>query len=149
MITDALHTFSNAQAVTVTALGTDVLDLGVARDLGPGTPLRVAFGVAAAVTAAGAATVTFEIVTGVDAAITTPTVIGSSGPIGKADLTLGRPPIVVIVPPAVVSQLGQRYFGVRYTVGTGPLTAGAFNADGVVDANEGAAKFYPSGFTIV
>lgn len=146
MITDALHTFSNAQVVTVTALGADVADLGPnARDIGPGFPLKVAFGVTATVT--GATSVEFQIVTGTDATITTPTVLASSGAVVIAQLTAGRAPIEVTIPPSIVAALGQRYMGVRYVV-VGTATAGAFNADGVADVPT-PNKHYPSGYTVV
>jgi hypothetical protein len=72
-------------------------------------------------------------------------VIGSSGAIAKASLTLGAN-IAVRINPQVAS-LGQRYLGANYVVSTGPLTAGKFTAN-VVHGIQDGRKSYASGFTV-
>ena len=150
MLTDALLQLSSAQTVTASAVSTNTVDLSQARDLGPGNGLYVAITVDEAATAAGAATVNFQVITSAAANLGSPTIIGQTDAIGKAELTLGRKAIVVPIPLAVLlaQPIGQRYLGVQYTVGTGPLTAGKFSA-AIVDADISVNKNYPSGFSVV
>ena len=149
MITDALLQLSTAQAVTATAVSTNTLDLGSARDIGAGTDLYAHFTVDTTATAAGAATVAFQIISSASAALSSPTVLAQTGDIPKADLVAGRRPITLEIPPsALASQpVGQRYMGVQYLVGTGPLTAGAFSAF-ITDSKVDMGKNSPSGFTV-
>jgi hypothetical protein len=149
MITDALLQLSSAQVVTATAVSTNTIDLGVSRDIGQGEDLYVVFGVDEAATAAGAATVTFQIITSAAANLSSPTVLVQTDAIPKTDLTLGRKPIAICVPSAVLlaQPVGQRYFGVQYTVATGPLTAGKFSCV-VCDCDPGVNKNYASGYTV-
>ena len=146
---DTLLQLSAAQAVTATAVSTNTIDLSVARDMGPGSDLYAVFGVDVAATAAGAATVTFEVITSATADLSSPTVVSSSGPIPKADLTAGRRPISVCVSSQalIANNNGQRYLGVRYTVATGPLTAGSFTCY-LNNSEVGSPKYYASGFTV-
>lgn len=149
MLLDALLQLSNAQAVTTTAVSTNTIDLSQKRDLGWGENLHAVFGVDTTPTAAGAATVTFQIVSSAAAALSSPTVLAQSDAIPITDLTAGRAPIIVDLSPAVLKAqaLGQRYLGVQYTIGTGPLTAGAFTA--YLSNSEAAGTVaYPSGFTV-
>lgn len=149
MLTDALLQLSSAQAVTSTAVSTNTIDLGLARDIGIGTPLYVVIGVDEAATAAGSATVNFQLISSAAANLGTPTVLVETGVIGKADLTLGREPIVLWVAPALLAAqpVGQRYLGLQYTVATGPLTAGKFTAHVTLDYPQ-VGVFYSSGFTV-
>lgn len=150
MLLDALLQLSNAQAVTATAVSTNTIDLSQSRDLGPGENLHAVIGVDTTATAAGAATVTFQIISSANANLSSPTVLSQTDAIPIANLTVGRKPIVIDLSPAVLlaQPIGQRYLGIQYTVATGPLTAGAFtaylsNSEVTVGAN------YPSGFTVV
>lgn len=145
-MTDALLQLSSAQAVTATAVSTNTIDLSLARDVGAGNDLFAVFNVDTAAEASGSATVTFEVITSASADLSSPTVIASTGEIGKASLTAARAPITVPIPPHVTEK-GQRYLGVRYTVATGPLTAGAFSAT-VTTSQVHGQKNYASGFTV-
>lgn len=150
MITDANLTLSASQAVTVTAFSANTIDLGQARDIGAGEELNIYVNVEQAATAAGAATVNFQVVTSANANLSTPTIIGQTDAIPKASLVVGLQ-IPIPVPRSVINQLGQRYLGLQYTVGTGPLTAGIFSAGVVIDAadqNAVVKKNYPSGFSV-
>lgn len=149
MITDALLQLSLAQAVTASAVSTNTIDLGVKRDLGPGTDLYAIFSVDETATAAGAAVVNFQIVSSASADLSSPTVLAQTDAIGKAELTAGRQPITLEIPPSVLAAqpIGQRYLGAQYTVGTGPLTAGKFSAT-ITDSKVSTGKNYPSGFSV-
>jgi hypothetical protein len=150
MMTDALLQLSSAQAVTASAVSTNTIDLSQVRDLGPGNDLYAAFTVDTTATAAGAATVTFQIITSAAANLSSPTILIQTDAIGKAELTAGRRPIVIEIPSSILAaqQIGQRYLGVQYTVASGPLTAGAFSC-AIVDSKADVGKNYPSGFTVV
>lgn len=150
MMLDALLQLSSAQAVTATAVSTNAIDLSQSRDVAVGEDLYAVFGTDVTALAAGAATVTFEVITSANSDLSSPNVLVSTGPIGKAELTAGRAPICLCLPPSAYAALpqGQRYLGVRYTVGTGPLTAGAFTAH-ITNTEVHGGKYYASGFTVL
>lgn len=150
MILDKQNMLSEAQAVTSTAVSTNTLDLGSARDIGAGEDLSVFIDVDVAATAAGAATVDFQVIISAAANLSSPTILGSSSPIGKAELTLNRKPIEIKIPRAALlaQPVGQRYLGLQYTVATGPLTAGTFTAGIIVDMQD-MKKDYASGFAVL
>lgn len=149
MMTDALLQLSAAQAVTATAVSTNTIDLSQVRDVGPGGEAYVVFTVDAAAAAAGAATVNFQVISSANANLSSPNVLVQTDAIGKAELTVGRRPIYLEIPASVLAALpiGQRYLGVQYTVGTGPLTAGSFSA-AVTNSKVDIGKNYPSGFAV-
>jgi hypothetical protein len=146
MIFDRLLTVSNAQAVTASAVSTDVIDLSKAMDIGEGEDLYMHINVDVAATAAGAATVEFQVIGSTAAAMSSPVVLGSTGPIGKADLVIGKQ-IAVRINPQIAS-LGLRYLSANYVVVTGPLTAGSFTAGIVHDIQDGK-KNYASGYSVL
>ena len=125
MILDKLLMFSEAQAVTATAASTDVIDLGpidgTRRDIGVGYPLEFWTTVNTTATASGAATVNVQLQTSPDNS--TWTTIASSGDLALSALVAGKRIVSQKVPSGV-----QKYLRVNYTVGTGPLTAGAFTS---------------------
>lgn len=144
MLLDAQLAVSTNQVVTVTAVSTNAIDLGGSvpvRNVGWGEEMRMAVQVNTTALAAGAATVTFEVIQADDAALTTNVeVLIASAPIGKAALTAGgNPPLDVVLPANT-----RRFIGVRYTVGTGPLTAGVFSAGLVHDTDR--QRNYASGY---
>jgi hypothetical protein len=150
MMTDAFLQFSTAQAVTATAVSTNTVDLSVARDVGPGESMYAVFHVDVAALAAGAATVTFQVISSANSDLSSPNVLAQTDALAKTELTLGRKPINVGIPPSVLNALpvGQRYLGVRYVVATGPLTAGSFSAMLSNAAVSSSVAHYPSGYTV-
>lgn len=149
MLLDALLQLSAAQAVTSTAVSTNTVDLSQNRDIGAGEDMYAVFTVDTTVTAAGAATVNFQIIISASANLSSPTILAQTDAIGKAELTAGRRPIVIEIPESILAAqpIGQRYLGVQYTVGTGPLTAGAFTCY-LSNSPVSVGKNYPSGFSV-
>lgn len=145
MITDALMQLSTAQAVTASAGSTNTIYLGP-QPPGARDPLFAVVTVGESVAAAGAATVAFEVISSAAADLSSPTVLASSGPIPKADLAAGRAPIIVKAGFTNMPS-SHRYLGMRYTVGTGPLTAGKFTA-ALTDHGVSVGVHHASGFTV-
>ncbi len=144
MITDKLLRVSTDQAVTTTAVSTDTVDLSVARDMGEGGDLYMNFAMTEAF--AGGTSTNFEVIIADNAALSSNVVvIGASGAIVTADLTIGKNVAVRLNPQ--IASLGKRYLGARYTV-SGTNSAGKVTADMVMDVQDGK-KFYASGFTVV
>jgi hypothetical protein len=113
--------FSDAQAVTSTADSTNIIDLGVAdANLGEGTPLNVHIRVNTKCTASGSATVTIQILHGATSGAAT-TQLWESTAIAKA--TLVKNYELVIPLPFTHMQ----FLKGKYTIATGPLTAGKFD----------------------
>lgn len=129
MLIDKQNLFADAQAVTATALSTNVIDhnhiQNALKDIGTGECLYLVITCSESAAAAGAATVTFTLESDSDSGlVTSPTVHFSTGAIGKAALTAGMAPMVFCLPR---QNTYERYLGVRFTVATGPLTAGKFS----------------------
>ena len=116
---DKFLEMSDAQAVTATAPSTDVIDTKQLRSNLGMSDLELAVTVGETATAAGAATVTVTLQDSADNASWRDI---ASKTLALADMKVGA-----------VHALGlphntQRYLRVNYTVATGPLTAGKFNA---------------------
>lgn len=158
MIQDLQTMFSGAvaadgtrtgQAVTVTAISTNVLDLRQAAtpalvDEGIiGGELFLVVQVGTTFTAAGAATLTITLES--DSAVgfaTAPVVHYSTAAIPVASLVAGYVATRLELPLADY----KRYLGVRYTVATGPMTAG--NIFAFLTPNVQRNIIYPTGFTV-
>lgn len=142
MLMDAQTLLSDAAAVTVTAFTGNQYDGGNVsppRNLGR-KDLRAVVTCSEAALAAGAATVTFEIGEADDAAGTNYQTLVAGPAIGKAALTVGSKPFDVPIPDTT-----KRFIMGRYTVGTGPLTAGKFTFAIVRGTDHQRA--YPDGYT--
>lgn len=130
MILDAQQLFSDAQALTATAVGTNVIDLSSDRSIGTGEPMAVLFSVdVAADQGTGDEDYTFEVEYASNAAQTTGRqLIGrrifESGtpvaPAQDADLLVSGFQFYIPIPPTSLSE-SERYLGIRYTLaGTTP-----------------------------
>lgn len=149
MFLDKQNMLSEAQAVTASVVSTNTIDLGVARDIAIGEELSASITVDVTALAAGAATVDFQFISSAAANLGSPTVLGATGPIGKAELAAGRKVIELKVPRHVLlaQPQGQRYIGLQYVVATGPLTAGSFTAGLAIDVSS-PHVLYPGGFAV-
>lgn len=151
MILDSQEVLSDAQAVTSTAISTNVLDLNpdgsanAIQDVGNGEPVYLVVQTQTAATDSGSdATLTVTLESDTDPALaTTPVVHFSSGALAFSAFSPAGSRLVAIRLP---SANYQRYIGVRYTVASGPLTAGKFDAFIAKDIN--AVKAYASGFSV-
>lgn len=156
MILDAQSQFSDSQAVTADAVGTNVIDLSVDRSIGNGTPMGVVFTVeVAADQTTGDEDYTFDVEYASDAAQTTARqLIGRrvfesgtpTAPAQDANLLVAGFSFVVPIPPTKLSE-SERYLGIRYDVtGTTPtITCSAHLAElCMIDATND----YADGFAI-
>jgi hypothetical protein len=130
MYIDAHNLFSDAQAVTTDAVGTNVIDLTLDRSIGNGEPMGVVFMVdVAADQTTGDEDYTFDVEYASDAAQTTARqLIGRrvfesgtpTAPAQDADLLVAGFKFVIPIPPTKLSE-SERYLGIRYdTTGTTP-----------------------------
>lgn len=132
-ILDKQLQYSDKQAVTATAVSTNVVDAGatknpaIGRDLGAGTSLFLFLAISQAFAAAGAATLTATLQDSADN--TTFADVASIGPLSIAQLAAGQSKWVGFPIPT------RRYTRVNYTVATGPFTAGIISAHIVDGAN--------------
>jgi len=147
MITDQLLRLSDAQGpITATAVSTNTVDLQVARDIGEGRELYVVFTVTTAFTGAAGDSITFEVISASDAALSSGIkVLGSSATFDPAASVVAGTQVTVRINPEIAGK-GQRYLGARY-VESGTIGGGVVTADVVLDIQDGK-KFYASGFTV-
>ena len=130
MLLDAHNTFADAQVVAATAIS-NVIDLkqgddNATRNVGAGVGLWLVVKTNTTATDSGSdATLTITYETSANADLTSSTVVFSTATLAFADFaTAGTGLIAVRVP----SFDYQEFVGVRFTVASGPLTAGAFDA---------------------
>jgi hypothetical protein len=118
-------------AITATANSTNTIDLGAGRDLAPSEKLSLYIALLQTFTAAGAATLTVQILGSVDNS--TFTVYAQTDAIPKANLVAGGKIEVPFpyIPPHAAGL--PRYFKLNYVVATGPFTAGQVQANLVLD----------------
>lgn len=159
MYVDSQLEFSDAQAVTATAISTNVYDLftmgvgGGTSDVSPNTRLDIGAGEnvylvvstqTAATDSGSDATLTISFETADDAALSTNAqVVYSTSALAFAAFSPAGTNLVKVKLPLFAY---RRYIGVRYTVASGPLTAGNFDAFLTTDVD--ANRIYKSGFTV-
>lgn len=155
MILDKFNEFADAQAVTSTAISQNVIDLAplgggtgtnTVRDIGSGEDVYLVVRTVQAATDSGSdatLTVTLESDSTENLA-TSPTVHFSTGAMAFAAFSPAGAELAAIKLPAGNY---ERYLGVRFTVASGPLTAGTFDAFLVKDTQ--SYRAYAVGSTIV
>jgi hypothetical protein len=160
MILDSQFELSDAQAVTATAISANVYDLfsvraggagaadispNVRMDVGDAEDLYLVVATVTAATDTGSdATLTVTLESADDAALTTNAQVHfSTGALAFATFS---PAGTGLVKTRLPKGLYRRYLGVRYTVASGPLTAGAFDA--FVTPTVDSQRPYKSAFTV-
>lgn len=156
MILDAQLQFSDSQAVTTDAVGTNVIDLGVDRSIGNGEAMAVVFIVeVAADQTSGDEDYTFDVEYASNAAQSTGRqLIGRrvfesgtpTAPAQDADLLVVGFSFVIPIPPTTLAE-SEQYLGIRYdTTGTSPIiTCSAYLSPlSMIDAT----NIYADGFLI-
>lgn len=131
MLLDNQTIFSDNQAVTTTAVSTNVVHTaaGHFKEIATGTPIPLLIQVVTDF--AGATSVTAEVQTATDAAFTTPVTLATSGAIAVASLKAGYRFPIVTMPKG---NLG--YTRIKYTV-DGTATAGKITAGFVAALDNG------------
>lgn len=109
---DAQLLFSDAQALTVTAVSTNIIDLGADRNIGIGEPMVVEIQVDVA--AAGGGTLTITLQTDDNAAFGSPTTVVASAAIAAAVLVAGN----VQYLPLPQDLITERFLRLNYTLAT-------------------------------
>lgn len=125
MINDLTNQFSSKQAITATAASTNVIDLGVSRDIGKGFKVPLLVQVNESFDALTSLTVTIQ--TDTDEAFGTAVNL-TEQTIALADLVSGAQFGFQIVPTGT-----QRYLRLNYTVTGGAPTTGTITA-GIVES---------------
>ena len=127
MITDRELTASNEQAVTATAVSTDSIALDGLFLGRPGDDFRAYVQIDQAFTAGGAATMTIEVIQATNGALTTGIdVIGTI--VTTAALAVLVPNTKAFYADIPMPKNTKGFVGFRYTVATGPMTAGKITA---------------------
>jgi len=159
MYVDTQTEFSDAQAVTSTAISTNVIDLFAGTgggtpltaetflDIGQGEDVFLVIQTAVNCTDSGSdATVTFTLESADNAGLSTNAQVHfSTGAVAFANYANAGTRVATIALPAA---LYRRYLGVRYTVASGPLTAGAFDAFLTTDGGAAPRRVYRSNFSV-
>jgi hypothetical protein len=159
MYVDTQLEFSDAQAVTSTAISTNVVDLHAAVgagtaltadtliDQGVGTNLWLVVQTQTACTDSGSdATLTISLESDSTANLaTSATVHYTTTALAFASFATAGTRLVVLQLPRGNY---ERYLGVRYTVASGPLTAGAFDAFLTTNPGAGNIRAYKTAFTV-
>lgn len=133
MIFDVQQVFSDQQAVTATAISTNVIQwpamgtvyghaAAISRDVGKGNPIPLLVQVTETFATLTSLTITLE--HSAAAGLTSPTVLWSSPAIAAASLTSGLILPVTFMPKDVTGA----FLGLRYTVGGSNATAGKITA---------------------
>jgi hypothetical protein len=151
--------FSDSQAVTATAISSNVYDLfsmsigasatdlssNTRIDVGSGEDIYLVVNTAVLVTDTSSdATLTITLETADDVGLSTNMqVVFSTGALAFAAFSPAGTNLVKLKLPSFAY---RRYIGLRYTVASGPLTAGAFDA--FITNTVDAQRIYKSGFTV-
>lgn len=151
-IFDRFLAFSSAQAVTATAVSTDILDLVNERDIGIGAQeLTVVVYTTTALTSGGSTTLVVALQTAPDSSGSPGTyiTIAQSPTIAIADIAAAGSKVAEIRIPATIPQTAAnlgRFLRLNYTVAVSDFTAGAFTAY-IVGAHDNVPT-YPAGVIV-
>ncbi len=161
MYIDTQLELSNSQAVTSTAISENVIDtLSIAAgagsvginggnltaDLGQAAEVYLVVQTAVAATDTSSdATLTITLESDDNASLSSPTVHFSTGALAFAAFSPAGTRLVTLCLPHGAY---QRYVGIRYTVASGPLTAGQFDAFLTLDP-AGVYRAYATNFVVV
>ena len=135
MIIDKELELSDAQALTATAVSTNVIDLGVDRDMGKGEPVPITVEVQTILDSAGdAATLVVTLETDDNEAFASAATVWTSGTIAEATLVAGYKFAINYLP-----RENERYLRLVYTVAVEDFTSGNIDAYiGTVEQSNGA-----------
>lgn len=149
MLVDRNNMVSRNQALTATAVSTDVVDMKVSADqFGAGAPqLFLMFVVGTTYASAGASTLVINIVDDDNTSLSSPTVLASSPSIPKASLVAGAKFAIPVPPLLAAPSNRQRYLGASFTVGTANFTAGDHDAWFTDQVPSADVVFYPDAVT--
>jgi len=139
MIFDKELLFSDAQAVTSTGANasTNIVDLGVRRDIGRGEPLWLTIVVPTAFTSGGAGTLDFQLQTDDNSSFSSATTLWTSSAQALAALAAGAK-WQVRLPKGC-----ERYLRLNYQVATAAMTAGAITAGITIGSSDEEYAPYP------
>ena len=132
MIFDETNEFSAKQAITVSAASTNVIDLGVDRDIGKGAPVELVIMVTTLF--AGGTSIDAALETDDNSGFSSATSIWTSGAIATATLVKGYRFAIRFMPRA-----NERYLRIYYTV-VGTMSAGNIQAGLVLGDQSNAAN---------
>ena len=149
---DSQLILSDEQAVTSTAISTNVYDLqsedqtNALQNIGVGEDMYLVVETVDAATDSGSdATLTVTLESAENAALSTNAAVhATTGAMAFAAFSPAGTKLMRLRLPENIDY--KRYLGVRFTVGSGPLTAGKFNAYLAKDIEN--TKAYKSGFTV-
>lgn len=132
MIRDTSLIASDAQAITVTAVSSNSIDLTVSYSIGRATvDMRARVQTVAGFTAGGAGTLLVELIQSANADLSSPdSLYTANGGVAYALAGLGANTALMDI---VVPRTSKEYIGFRFTVATGPMTAGSLNAELLVN----------------
>lgn len=140
MYQDAQNTYSQAQALTVTAVSTNAIDHSSDRNMGVGEPLVVV--VAVTVSAAGGGTLTVTIQADTTSAFGAPVTVATTAALAAATLVAGYK-FIIPVPPDL---LWARWSRLNYVMATMTgITVTAFLTLASAVQNE---VYYPAGTVV-
>lgn len=149
MLLDSNLQFETGVAITATRVGTNVIDMGVRREIAYGEPMHFTCVSDGLFAAAGAATLQVALQGSVDNSTFTDYALSPVLSIATLNAkTVGAGGFVFPVDwPARPSGVGiPRYFRLNLTVATGPFTAGSLQAWLNLGAEE--IYFYPRNYTV-
>jgi len=126
MILDKKLCFADAQSITTDANSEHVIDTSVAREIGKGEPMAaVIFVTTTFGTASGDTTLDISVITDDNNSMSSETIVASAPQLSKSELTAGRDPIIIPIPPFAGL---KRYLALDFNVGSTAFNAGAVDA---------------------